>query len=112
MYPKAITGNRPVHFHVHTHHHPPARVKKAPLRASPSPQINYVNASTQVDAAQLANAPWRVKASQLWLRARPVALWLGEAAVFIISRVSFGFGYGVSYVPFLGHNASLRANTR
>lgn len=115
MFPKKLSGDplRPIHFHVHNHTHKPKRhAPKAyyatQYDAPKRPSASYRNIATQVDTLDLPSIPFRAKLSRAWVTIRPAALWFGEAAVFLLSRISFGFGYGVNYMPFLGLNANNR----
>lgn len=96
-----------VHTHAHTHHHYAPSV--APL-AQPGKVDTYVSMGTQVDEADLAPKPippwWRQKLAKAWVKVKPVALCAMEAALFILSRISLGLGFGINWMPLLGVNAN------
>jgi hypothetical protein len=81
---------------------------KARQPSPPAPAVRYQNAATQLDSTDLMPIPWRTNVARAWAKVSPVALWLGEAAVFVLGRVNLGFGYGINYIPFLGLNANNR----
>ena len=72
------------------------------------PKVRMANASTMTDDP-LPQPPgsktWRAWGEKLLRKAHPAFKMLGSGIVFAASRINFGFGFKVAWLPYIGMGA-------
>jgi hypothetical protein len=118
MLPASSVACQPRIIHQHTHFHSHVtRVRHVHHKAaifhmddSASPERGRARHRYGASRGRIASlspvpASFSGKVQHFWRhRVVPALALLGSAIIFVLNRISFGFGFRVGYLPFLGSN--------